>query len=261
MNRTLSSRIATTCLLASAVWLVSCATSPLPSRVDTMEESRRAARMVQDRQQELATLRAGMAATLIADAKKDAELQELRALVTQLRHESAESRQAVLDANRTTEARHTEVAAPKSERDQLAVAHAQPGTSDQQLAALQETVATLSQDLAQLKHAMTLSNAGAVLQEPKTNERKVAEIKPKRQMTERRDSTPLHQEPTSSHIVPAMQIVREDVGVPTQLRVTVQPGDTLSGLARRHKTTVEALQAANGLQGDQVVVGQELTLP
>ena len=183
-----------------------------------MEEPRRAARMVQDRQQELATLRADMATTLIADAKKDAELQELRALVTQLRHESAESRQAVLDANRTTEARHTEEAPLKAERDPLAGAHAPQGTNDQQLAALQETVAMLSQDLAQLTHAMTLSHARAVLQEPTANERTGSEITPKRQRTARQDSIPPHQEPTPSHIVPAVHILREDVGVPTPSR-------------------------------------------
>ena len=261
MNRTLSSSIVTTFLLGSTVGLISCATPPLSSRVDSMDEPRRAARVVQDREQELATLRADMAATRIAGAKKEADLQEMRALVVQLRQENIESRQAVLDANRTTEARHTELTTLKAERDQLAVAQAQQGKSDQQFTALQETVATLSQDLAQLKQAMTISNARAVVQESNANERKGSETKAKRQMTGRRDATPVHQAPTSGHIVPAVHIVRDEIGVPKPSRVTVQPGDSLWGLARRHKTTIEALRAANGLVGDQLVVGQGLTLP
>ena len=42
---------------------------------------------------------------------------------------------------------------------------------------------------------------------------------------------------------------------------TVQPGDTLSGIADRHGTTVAALMGANGLaDADQIEVGQRLSL-
>ena len=40
--------------------------------------------------------------------------------------------------------------------------------------------------------------------------------------------------------------------------IVVQPGDTLSGLARRHGTTVAALVSANGLRGSRILVGQRL---
>lgn len=43
--------------------------------------------------------------------------------------------------------------------------------------------------------------------------------------------------------------------------IIVQPGDTLASLAKRHRTTVTALRALNGLPGDQLVVGKQLTLP
>ena len=261
MNRTPSHSMVTTFLLVSTVGLVSCASAPSPSWVDRMEEPRRAAQMVQDRQQELAALRADMAATRIAAAKKEAELQALRALVTQLRQENGESRQVLLEANRTTEARHAELAALKAERDQLAQSNTQQGTRDQHLAALQETVATLSQDLAKMKQAMTISHAKAVVHEPTTHERNGSMITSKRQRTERRDASPLYQEPRSGRIVPAMHIVREDAGVSRPSRVIVKPGDTLGGLARRHTTTVERLRSANGLLGDQLTVGQELRLP
>lgn len=253
MNRTLAHRFMTTFLLASTLGLVSCATSPLPPRLDTIDEPRRAAWIVQDREHALATLRGDMTSIRIAAAKKEAELQELRALVTQLRQENVESRQALLDANRTSEAQRTELAILKVERNQSAQSKELQGKSDQQLAVLQETVATLSQDLVQIKETIAISTARAVVHELNANERKGSELTPTRQTTERRDS--------SSHIVPAMHVVLEDAGGPTPSRITVQPGDSLWVLARRHHTTIQALRAANGLQGDQLVVGQELTLP
>ena len=42
---------------------------------------------------------------------------------------------------------------------------------------------------------------------------------------------------------------------------TVRSGDTLSRIASRHGTTVAALREANGISGDTIYVGQELTLP
>jgi murein DD-endopeptidase MepM/ murein hydrolase activator NlpD len=41
----------------------------------------------------------------------------------------------------------------------------------------------------------------------------------------------------------------------------VAPGDTLTALALRYDTTVEALRERNGLQGDLLRVGQELVVP
>lgn len=41
----------------------------------------------------------------------------------------------------------------------------------------------------------------------------------------------------------------------------VRAGETLSGIAARHGTTVSAFKQANGLSNDQVRVGQALTIP
>jgi len=41
----------------------------------------------------------------------------------------------------------------------------------------------------------------------------------------------------------------------------VQPGDTLYALARRYRTTVDAIRRANGLGGDLIRVGQVLAIP
>lgn len=43
---------------------------------------------------------------------------------------------------------------------------------------------------------------------------------------------------------------------------TVKKGDTLSGIAKKYNTTVEALVASNGIKNPNVItVGQVLTIP
>lgn len=42
---------------------------------------------------------------------------------------------------------------------------------------------------------------------------------------------------------------------------TVAPGDSLWALSRKFNTTVEAIQAANGLSGANIQVGQTLNIP
>lgn len=43
--------------------------------------------------------------------------------------------------------------------------------------------------------------------------------------------------------------------------ITVRRGDTLSGLAQRHNTSIAALRSANELNGDMLSIGQRLRLP
>jgi LysM repeat protein len=38
-------------------------------------------------------------------------------------------------------------------------------------------------------------------------------------------------------------------------------GDTLTSIARRHRTTVTSVKLANGLRGDRIYPGQVLKLP
>jgi len=44
-------------------------------------------------------------------------------------------------------------------------------------------------------------------------------------------------------------------------RIRVRSGDTLSALALRHATSIDALKRVNGLDGDRLIAGQELALP
>lgn len=41
----------------------------------------------------------------------------------------------------------------------------------------------------------------------------------------------------------------------------VKSGDTLSRIAKAHGTTIKAIEAANGLNGDQILVGAKLKIP
>ncbi|MGO8929565.1 MAG: LysM peptidoglycan-binding domain-containing protein [Limisphaerales bacterium] len=46
-----------------------------------------------------------------------------------------------------------------------------------------------------------------------------------------------------------------------QSRYVVKSGDSLGQIARTHRTTVQAIKAANGLTSDRIVAGQNLKLP
>ena len=45
------------------------------------------------------------------------------------------------------------------------------------------------------------------------------------------------------------------------IRHTVQKGDTLWGLSRKYKTTVQAIQRANGMKGTTLRIGRTLVIP
>jgi LysM repeat protein len=45
------------------------------------------------------------------------------------------------------------------------------------------------------------------------------------------------------------------------IRHTVQKGDTLWGLSRKYKTTVQAIQRANGMKGTNLRIGRTLVIP
>jgi hypothetical protein len=174
---------------------------------------------VRDRGLELATLRAELAATKIAAAKKEAELIELRDLVQQLRLENVESRQAFLELRDQAEQRQRELVKTREIQERQVQAHA---TED--LSTLKDRVLTLAQELGQLRLDLAKSVA--------------------------KEQVKLPMAMTVTASVPDSPSI-----------VTVQPGDTLASLAKRHRTTVEALRKLNVLKGDVVIVGRELVLP
>lgn len=222
-------------LLGLMAGLSACATTPDVFVRDDANEACRAAQLAQEREQVLAALRADMASTRVAAAKQEAELQALRATVVQLRQENGDSHQALQDAKRALDARETELAAMKTERDHFAHPSAQTDRSEQKLATLQDTVASLSHELRELKSAMAL----AASKPAGSAERLRAE----------------------NRIIPAVQILRAATDQANPSWITVQPGDSWWSLARTHHTTINALRAVNGRVGDHLAVGEELRLP
>lgn len=188
-----------------------CSSAP-PARTDIPESQAQPAPLVRDRGLELTALRAEMAATRIAAAKKEAELLELRDLVQQLRLENAESRQAFLELRDQAEQRQRDLIKAREIQEHQAEAH-----TTQDISVLKDTVAMLAQELGQLRQDLAIS--------------------------------PM-----------ALTVTAADV--PDQpSTIMVQPGDTLASLAKRHRTTVEALRKLNVLKGGELIVGRKLLLP
>lgn len=209
-----------------------CSSTP-PAKTETAELQVQPAPLVRDRGLELTALRAEMAATRIAAAKKEAELLELRDLVQQLRLENAESRQAFLELRDQAEQRQRELIKTREIQEHQAEAR-----TTQDITVLKDTVAMLAQELGQLRQDLA---------------------KP---VSKEQVSLPVVRQnlsPSSTMSPMAMTVIAATVPDSSSI-ITVQPGDTLPNLAKRHRTTVEALRKLNVLKGDKLIVGRELVL-
>lgn len=245
-------------LVLTAVLLSEGCSTPPPVSTGTPESRAQAATLVRDRELELAALRAEMAATRIAAAKKEAELIELRDLVQQLRMENAESRQAFLDLRERTEQRHTEIEKGRDEQDRQVQSQ-----TTQHLAVLKDTVVALAQELGQLRQELVRP---LVKERPKpskplpskSGEPSSANPRvdpPQGLPSARENSAPL------SAVSPVALMVASAVVMSPPSTMTVQSGDTLWRLAMRSRTSVSRLREANQIQGDVLRVGQVLVVP
>lgn len=248
-------------LISMMLMISGCVTTPDVPMTSATAEAGHATQMIQAREQELAAFRADMAATRIAAAKQEAELQALRATVVQLRQENRDSHQDLMEAKRMLETRETEQAAMEAERDRFAQASAQSGMNDRQLAALQDMVASLSRELAEVKSTMALAayqsddsrkpqhgESARTAQAGRPSERQSASFS-----ASPRDAT--------ERIIPAVHIFRTDADQSKPSWITVQSGQSWWSLARQYHTTMRALRAANGRIGDHLLVGEAIRLP
>lgn len=247
-------------LICLTLGIGGCATAPDVPLRNAEDEARRATQVMQEREQELAALRAEMAATRIAAAKQEAELHELRATVSQLRQDNSDSQQALLETKRTLESRQTELAALKTERDQLVQATPHSETSEHRLTALQDTVAALSQELAELKQKLTVVAAKSI-DDSTTGHNNVVSEETSQPSVTRAGSLSGSPTTAANGVIHALHVLGEAVDRSKSVWITVQPGDSFWSLARKHKTTIKALRALNGRVGDQLVVGEELRIP
>lgn len=238
-----------------------CVTTPDVLMTSATAEGGHATQMIQEREQELSAFRADMAATRIAAAKQEAELQELRATVVQLRQENRGSYQDLLEAKRILERREAEGAAMKAERDRLAQASVQTGINDRQLAALQDMVATLSRELGEVKATMALATYKSDdSREPPHSER---DVKAQAGGPSEHQSASFSVSPrdATERMIPAVHVVLEEADQSKPSWITVQPGQSWWSLARQYHTTMRELRAANGRIGDHLIAGEAIRLP
>jgi LysM repeat protein len=245
-----------TFLSALVLLAVGCGSTP-SAGIGIPEPRAQAAPPVRDRELELTTLRAEMAATRIAAAKKEAELQELRDLVRQLRLENAESRQAFLEMRDRAEQRHVEAEKTREAQERQAQGHA-----TQDLSVLKETVVTLAQELGQLRQDLVKPVAKEDVPHLKASSSKSQKVGRHAPQSDPPEGIPAVQPHASRPSVLSPMALTVTAAVPDPPpTITVQPGDTLASLAKQHRTTVEVLRKRNALTGDSLIVGRELILP
>ena len=139
--------------------------------------------------------------------------------------------------------------------------HPPSDVSDRALAALQDTVASLSRELTHLKQTITLATSQPAADVARRKRKDAVEAGSGPLSANRFDSPSVPSQERADGIMPAMHVIREDTRQPRPFRITVQPGDSLWSLARKHQTTVDALRAVNGIEGHHLTVGEELRLP
>ena len=219
---------------AALLAVAGCSASSKETSRDAADGQTSMAILLRDRETALASLRAEIAAARIEAAKKEAELLELREVITQLRKDNAASRQIILDQRQTAEVTEAELKQLRTERDQLKLAQNEPAILRPENPVLRETVLMLSKEVEQLKKGRS--------QTPVSTAEKPA---------------------VKADLSPAALLVRPNV--PSQdaddHRVVVQRGDTLLALARRYRTTLASIVEANALQSDRLEVGQTLSIP
>ena len=245
--------------VACAIWLLvtGCSTKPVMG-TGTPELRAQAAQLVRDREFELTTLRAEMAATRIAAAKKEAELQELRDLVQQLRQETADARQLVVDMREQAEQHRHELDRARSEQERQAVSH-----TTQHLMVLKDTMTTLANEVGQLRQELARPVVKERGKPSKGMGGKSGEVGRAGDLPDSSQRLPSATDrPAASTVIPgAFKPVSAFSRPLRPASITVQPGETLWSVAKRHHTSVASLRELNHIDGEALAVGQVLLLP
>lgn len=131
-----------------------CVTVPSTNEAGMQDCKIRITRVIDDRDALLAAARVEIAASKIAAAKKDAELQELRKAVGDLRRENADSHHALTVMKRTVDTAQEETDRLRTER-----AQAEQTKQERELSELRTTVHALTERMDRLKEQVL----GAVL--------------------------------------------------------------------------------------------------
>lgn len=141
--------------------LASCATLQPVNEAGLPDCKTRVAQVLSDREALLAAARAEIAAGKIAAAKQEAELQELRKAVSELRRDNAAAHHAVTTLQQTVDTAQAEVERTRQER-----AQAEHTKQERELAELRVTMQTLTERMDRLSEQVhTVAAAPAVMPE------------------------------------------------------------------------------------------------
>ncbi len=198
----------------------------------------RSDRIAQEAEAQLARVRADMATSRIAAAKKEAERQALRQEIEALRAVGARLGQLEVEHRQTVEAQEAELALLRKGRGS-------PAPSTALSIRLDPRVAEPSPAKAQF--AARAPKGSRMQARVDALETSIVALTTQVRMLSR----------DLRGLSPAGGSGRAALAV----GITVKRGDTLSKLARAHGVTVNAIQQANGLTGDLILIDQRLHIP
>lgn len=141
----------------------SCATVPATNEAGMQDCKIRIARVIDERDALLAAARVEIAASKIAAAKKEAEVQELRKAVGDLRRENADSHHALTVMKRTVD-----TAQEEADRIRTEWAQVEQTKQERELSELRTTVHALTEQMDRLKEQVleAVLSATALSEEP-----------------------------------------------------------------------------------------------
>lgn len=89
----------------------------------------------------------------------------------------------------------------------------------------------------------------------------VASLKRSGSTSSRTKSSVTSSSRTVAKKAPVRQVAKRPPVKPNATRVVIKRGDTLSGLAAKHRSSVRAIQRANGMRDTKLVAGKTLLIP
>src|SRR2546425_805450 len=204
-------------------------------------ESAQAQRTITDLRAEMQGVQRDLGAARAAQARLEGELRE--------------AQRRVQEAQRALEAQREELVRTREERDRLAAISRELQAQLVELGRLRQQVGEAGRDQSRLQ---------AIEQAIERQTKELAELKSAMQKL----STRAKQKPTSARLaVPMYKDVSDQPALSGESvrsasrTVIVERGDTLWGLARKHRVRLTELIAVNDLTSDLIRPGQELLLP
>lgn len=217
--------------------------SDLQLTVDTLKTSlRESQRTVAELRSELESRRQELADSQIARAQMDGRIREAERRLTEARH--------VIDLQRE------ELAASRTERQRVSQAGA---ALHNQLKQLQKQLGKMGK---QFEHGGESGAAPANLSSKNSHS---SAVRPVNMNSTERITEPLQGMALPTAKVPLEEVLNSDPS-PGELpdhpaSLSVKPGDTLWGIAKRFHVTVQDLMAANELPDTRIFIGQAIRLP